>query len=498
MRPIDALLLLSLAASCLIAGCPWQPARPAENGAPVDDHPEDPKPAARRDPAVAPPPAPAPTVASAPRAPVAAHAVDAGQGNVAAASTASQADTRRAQRAVVERALAYDPADPLADLASADALSAEAKQVAQGELNGPCRWVTRPQRLWPQPAQLAVTSAGTAFIVGGYGSKGTPSAGAAQGETLFVLRLDDKGLPQLLHSSPVTPAHPGTRAAPPALAARHPASVTVAMTDGAGALKVGDVPTGGARADVRFETVAAGADTRYSPALAHLQAGTLVAFAKGTTPMQTHVALLRPKSGPPTVSNITPAHVGATAPAFASGQSPPRLYMVDARNGMSPLLVSRVEASGAVSQAKVVVPVGMVTSPTRLAVAHARFGTTLAYVGVGSAATTAIGLIDVAPTPGSPSPMIPGTSYGPLSVAAAASPDALYFAADAPTERGEKRPKRAIEIVRVGPGGTQARSTLTGGAADAYGVAIARNGDGLLGVAFNQPEAAYFARLRCR
>lgn len=477
-----------------VAGCPWQPARPAENVSPADaaapDLPAEGNPKGPTATAKAVPPAVPGQAAW--DAPEATEATDAGL-----PVTEAEAQ-RQTQRRVVERALAYDPADPLANLEAADALSAQGNQGAFPDLTGPCQWVSRPRRLWPQPAQLAVTAAANTFVVGGYATSGASGASGGAGDLLFVLRVEGEGLPKLLHTSAIAPAHPGARLSPPGLAARDVASVTVAMTDGAGALKVAEVATSGPRANTRFESVAGGVDTRFAPAVAHLDAGTLIAFTKGTTPMQTHVALLRHKAGPPQVTNITPGHVGATAPAFSKGESPPRLYMVDARDGMSPILASKVAADGTVSQAEVVVPVGMVTSPTRLAVARAAFGTALAYVGVGAAATTAIGIIDVAPKPGSPSPMIPGTAYGPLAVAAAAAPDAIYFAADAPTERGNKHPKRAIDIVRLGAGGKQVRTRLVGGAGDAYGVAIARSRDGLLGLAFNQPDAAYFARLRCR
>lgn len=475
-----------LAVVCsLAAGCPGQSVRPAENGTLGEAEGASPSTPTTQAPAPASEPAAKPGGEGTPTAAATGEATGA-QGQSAPTS---------ARQRLVERALAYDPADPLGDLASADVLSNDADQGDRPELSGPCQWASRPRRLWSRPGQFAIAACGSGFVVAGYASA---KDATAKTEELVLLRLDGKGPPKLLHTSTVSPALPGERLAPPGLAARDAVHITLATTDGVGALKVAEVAVDRPRASVRLRAIAAAVDTRFAPAVTHVDAGALVAYTEGSTPMRTHVALVRPDGSPATTTNVTPAHVGAAAPAFADGASPPVLYLVDARDGMSPILASKVSAQGAVEQARVVVPVGMVAAPTRLAAGRAAFGTALAYVGMGSAATTAIGVVDVAPKPGSPTAMVPGTAYGPLSVSVAASFDALYFAVDTPTQPGDKAPKRAIEVVRVDGGGARGRSKITGSRGDAYGAAIARGPDGMFGLVYNQPDAAYFARLRCQ
>lgn len=389
----------------------------------------------------------------------------------------------------LEEALAYDPADPLKDLEKADVLD---RGMVAAELSGPCRYLVPPQRVWPVPGQLAITAAGGEFVIAGY------VPGKRGGEQVFVVRVGEQGLPKPLRTFKIDPPHPTPRKAGPGLAARDGNQVSLAVTDGTGALSITDVPLSSAGAASRLRAIASGVDTRFAPAIDHVDAGTLVAYTLGTTPMQTHVALVPADDKPPKTTNVTPSHVGAAAPAFVVGAYPPKLYVIDARDGMSPLLEVSISAQGVPRVAEIVTPVGMVASPTKLAVARTTFGTALAYVGIGSALTSAVGLIDVAPKPGSPIALVKGTAYGPLSVAAANGPDALYFAADAPREPGAKAPKRELHVVRVAAGGLQERTVIQGPGGDAYGVAMARNGAGTVAVAFDAADGAYIARLHCR
>jgi hypothetical protein len=187
--------------------------------------------------------------------------------------------------------------------------------------------------------------------------------------------------------------------------------------------------------------------------------------------------------------------MGAAAPAFVSGASPPVLIAVDARNGMSPLL--RVDfGADAVPQApQVVLPLSIVSTPTQLAAASSSIGTYVAFAGLGTAATSAVGLVAIAPIAGSPAALVKGTAYGPLYLSAVAAPRALIFAADAPTQPG-KDPQHEIHVHVVGMQGAGAGAVIRG-PGNASHVAIARDDSGDVGVAFSADSGIYVARLHC-
>ncbi|MDD9939920.1 MAG: hypothetical protein OXU20_02545 [Myxococcales bacterium] len=409
-------------------------------------------------------------------------------------SSDSADDTSGGMPTSVQEALAYDPKDPLADLEKADVLDGPTTAVQGG---GPCQPLSPPQRLWQTPARLAITVAGPEFVVAGY-TLPTPAADdrGDPSERVFVVSMTEQGLPKPLRTMTVDPPHPGERKAAPGLAARDDGHVTLAVVDGAGKLGMQGIDLSSPRAPGRLRAVASGVDSRFAPAVSHVDAGTLIAYTEGSTPMRTHVALVPADSKPPTRTNVTPPQLGATAPTFVRGAYPPQLFVVDARDGMSPLLRVSVTPQGGVRPGEVVVPVGMVASPPQLAVARTGFGTVLAYAGIGSAATTAVGVIDVAPKVGAPSALVKGIAYLPLSVSAESAPDALYFAVDAPRRPG-KRPPREIHLVRIDAKGVRETTVVQGPGGDAYGAAIARNGVGTIALAFNSPTGAHVARFRC-
>jgi hypothetical protein len=167
--------------------------------------------------------------------------------------------------------------------------------------------------------------------------------------------------------------------------------------------------------------------------------------------------------------------MGAAAPVFVAGASPPVLMAVDARDGMSPILRVDFGNDAQPQPAQVAVPVSMVSSPPVLAAAAGSVGTYVGFTGLGSAATSAVGLVAVAPIAGSPSTLIPGTAYGPLYVGAAAAPI-------------------RVSVVGIkGPG----PATVLHGPGSAAHAALARNEAGEVGVAFSAESGVYVARLRC-
>jgi hypothetical protein len=188
--------------------------------------------------------------------------------------------------------------------------------------------------------------------------------------------------------------------------------------------------------------------------------------------------------------------MGAAAATFVAGAVPPVVVAVDARDGVSPLLRIDLAGDGKPGEAQVAVPVTMVSSPPRLASAASGMGTYVAYTGVGSAATSAVGLVSIAPIAGSPTALIPGTAYGPLHVSATDAPRALLFVADAPKQPG-KDPLKRIHVHVIGRDGAGTATALEGPGGKANHPVIARDRAGTVAVAYQSGSAVYVALLRC-
>jgi hypothetical protein len=389
----------------------------------------------------------------------------------------------------VEKALAYDPKDPLGDLEAADALD-KLGQPAQNDATPPkggCVLIDAGRRVWPAAGPAAIASVGRGFVIAGY----APRDGREQ---LFVVQLAADGRPKPVTAFDVQPPHPRARVAPPGLSVRDDNDVTVALIDGDGTLwarRLRMGPGGGGSA----VEIARGADTRFAPALTHSEARELIAWTTGSTPMRTQLAVLSNTGAVASKRDITPESMGAAAPTFVVGASPPSLLMVDARQGMSPLVRVDLSSDGTPSPPKVVLPLSTVSIPPALVAASASVGTYVGYLGFGSAATSAVGLVAIEPIVGSPSPLVPGTGYGVLHVAAASAPRALLFAADAPTAPAKDAP-REIHVHVVGKSGAGVATVIVGhgGATNA---AIARDDTGTVAVAFTTGSGVYVARLRC-
>jgi hypothetical protein len=393
----------------------------------------------------------------------------------------------------VEKALEYDPKDPLGDLESADAIDRMAnggpEKGAKRDAKAPpggCAIIDEGRRVWPAPGPATIAAVGRAFVVAGYAQRNGK-------EQLFVVRAPNEGLPEPIAALDVQPQLTRARTAAPGLAVRDENDVSVAQIDGAGKLTVRRLRLGHAGHGAIVE-LATGVDIRFAPAVESYQERTLVAWTMGSTPMRTQLAVLSDDKVE-SRHDLTPSSMGAAAPVFVAGASPPVLMAVDARNGMSPLLRIDFGNDAQPQQAQVAVPVSMVSSPPALAAAAGSVGTYVAFTGLGSAATSAVGLVAVAPIAGSPSTFIPGTAYGQLYVAAAAAPRALIFAADAPTQPGKDPPHEIrVSVVGIkGPGPT----LVLHGTGSASRVGLARNDAGEVGVVFSAESGVYVARLRC-
>jgi hypothetical protein len=138
----------------------------------------------------------------------------------------------------------------------------------------------------------------------------------------------------------------------------------------------------------------------------------------------------------------------------------------------------------------------MMSPPPELAAAQSGVGTYIGYAGVGSAATSALGVVKVSPKVGAPEALVKGTAYGALHLDAAASKQAVFFAMDAPLTAG-KTPQHEIRVVRLDAQGTGPVLRIAAASGDATHAAIARGQDDSVGVVFSAQDGVYFVRLVC-
>lgn len=397
-------------------------------------------------------------------------------------------DAVRVTNPRVAEALRYDPADPLANLETADALDRQARH--KKKLDPPkrgCAVTDEPRPVWPETGIANVAAMDDEFVIAGYATRG-------EEERLFVVRVTAAGKFEPLATETLKVRHTAKRVAGPGLAADAAQGITVAYTDGRGKLLVQRLRgTYGAAAAL---SLGDGVDTRFSPAVAYAKRGALIAYTVGSTPMRSTLVRLDPQNRVISTHDITPAAMGAAAPAFVAGASPPMIVTADARSGMSPIARVTLDAEGNPSTPEVAVPVGMMSQPPELAAAQSGAGTYVGYAGVGSAATSAVGLVRVLPKVGTPEPIVKGTAYGALHLDAAASKQAVYFAMDAPTSAG-KAPQHEIQVIRVDAQGAGPSLRIAATSGDATHAAIARAKDGSIGVVFSAQDGVYFTKLTC-
>jgi hypothetical protein len=388
----------------------------------------------------------------------------------------------------VEAVLAYDPKDPLANLEAADALDRMAKGEDRDVKPKPssCAILHEGRRVWPAPGPAAIVGLGRGFVVAGYAMRGGR-------EQLFVVHVGPDALPDPITAFDLDPPHPQPRKAAPGLAARDDNDLAIAYTDGKGRLHARRLRVGRSGGGAALQ-LAPAVDTRFAPAVAVVQDRTLVAYTLGSTPMHTSLAVLM-EDRVIARHELTPSAMGAAAPSFVHGASPPVLVMVDARDGLSPLLRVDLNNDGTPKPAAVVLPLSTVSMPARLAAASSSIGTYVGYTGLGSAATSAVGLLAISPIVGKPEALVKGTGYGILQVSATSAPRAVLFAADAPITSAKDAP-REIRVHVVGMEGPGEASVLRG-ASGAGNAAIARDEAGDVGVVFTSASGVYLAKLRC-
>jgi len=397
-----------------------------------------------------------------------------------------------AKRVDISEALRYDPNDPLGNLEAADVLDRGAARSGPHKVVVPargCALAEEPRRVWPNPGVASVAAVADGFVLAGY----TRTSGSEQ---VFVVYVTGKGKLEPVATLPLAQALPGERAAAPGIAADAAQGVTVAYTDGTGTLFSQSLHVGAAHGGGAALTVAHGVDTRFAPAVAYGKRGSLIAYTLGSTPMRSSLVRLDQKGDVLSTHDVTPAAMGAAAPAFVNGASPPSLITADPRNGLSPIARTPLDAEGKPGPGSVAAPVGMMSQPPELVAAEAGFGAYVVYTGLGAAATSAVGLVRITPKAASPEAFIKGTAYGALHAAALGTKGAILLAADAPTAPG-KQPLHDIQVVMLDERGQGPVLRVASPSGDATHAGLARADHAGIALTFSAQDGVYLAKLRC-
>lgn len=393
---------------------------------------------------------------------------------------------------MLDEALRYDPADPLSNLESADVLD---RGAARG--GGPrkvvvpdrgCAIAEEPRRVWPKPGIAALAGVADGFVLAGY-------TRSSSSEQVFVVHITANGKLEPVATVPLDVPHPGERVVPPGLAGDGMRGVAIAYIDGAGTLFSQVLRVGAAHGGGAASKLATGVDARFTPAVDFSKRGALIAYTLGTTPMRSMLVRLGPKGDVLATHDVTPPAMGAAAPTFMRGNEL-ALITADPRNGLSPIARTPLDLEGKPGTAEVAAPVGMMSQPPQLAAAQADFGAYVTYAGLGSAATSAIGLVKIAPKAASPEAFIKGTAYGALYSAALGVGGAIVIAADAPLTAG-KDPKHELQVALLDAKGRGPTLRVSAPSGDATHVALASDDEGRVGLSFSAPDGVYLGILRC-
>ncbi len=346
--------------------------------------------------------------------------------------------------------------------------------------------VAAPLRVFSGDGWADVAAAEGSFVVAGIARLG-------DGEHAFAASIESGRAPRAIARLALEDdVMSGHRRAGPALAVDG-AQAAFVYPDGERqlVLSVFDVAGSG---PLRPSRVATGASLQFAPTLARREDEWLVAWTDqeggGRRVLATRVA--NGRAAAPT--DVTPSAGGAASPTFVAGADAPRLVYVDARESLS--VIHRVDASGdAYGAAEVIRAVSLLTDPPHAASFRMRGADWLVYTGIGSVATTAVGLVALAGSQ-PPTAVVRGTGYGVLYVDAAPLGDGAVLVADVPTASPPDAPRevqlRTVDasgalgepIAIRGPRGSAARARVA-----ARGAEIA--------VVFSDADGVYAALARC-
>ena len=344
--------------------------------------------------------------------------------------------------------------------------------------------------VWPTRGWVDVAWSGRAFVVGGV----APTDG--EGEEAFLVAAAPGAEPRTLARARLDhPALADRRRAAPAIAIEGTRGA-LAIVDGDRRLLVAAFDPSSADT-LALRSVAQGASLRFAPALIGHANGWAAAFTDETgTPMRVRGLLTdRAAARSGEVRDLTPTAGGGAAPTFVEGASPARLVFLDPRVAVS--VAHAVEVGpGGFGPTTVARPLGGVAEPPETTAAHFGGADWMGYTGLGSVATSAVGLIRLEGS-SSPTPLVSGTGYGVLHVDVASLGAGAVFAADAPTASPPDSP-REVHVEVVGADGVaHAPVVLRGPGDEASRARVATEPRGAIAVAFVTAEGVHLAIGRC-
>ncbi|MBK8171558.1 MAG: hypothetical protein IPK60_14590 [Sandaracinaceae bacterium] len=330
-------------------------------------------------------------------------------------------------------------------------------------------------------------------VIAGYA---TDEAGLT---SLYAIRMDARYQTSLLFRAPLagTANRAGAvRTAAPALTQTSTGRLLLAAIDGTGALVAtlidATLPTTGAQ----MRSLARNADMRFSPAIGEVNAHLIVAYTDGSaTPMRMMTVTTDIALSGATSRDISPAGMGGASPTWIDGAQSPTLIFVDAHGGLSPLLTATWTAEGTMSPVQVERALSTIAEPA--AIASGQFGADryVAYVAIGRAATSAVGLVKLGASD-PPIAIIPGVGYGASHVSAASTRTGIVFVADAPPTAETAGARQFVARV-LDEAGLGQPLTIPSPEPGPNFASIARAEGDSFDVAFSTSAAVYLARIRC-
>lgn len=286
-----------------------------------------------------------------------------------------------------------------------------------------------PLRVWPSPGAASVVARADAALVTGYSTdeRGTTS--------VYVVSVRDDGRTTPLFRATlggVTGDGTRIRTSAPTLLPLSSGRVLLLAVDARGTLLGtlldGNLPTAGGA----MRPIAQNVDLRFSPAAAEFDEHLFVSYTDGTrTPMRAFVVATDLSLNGAVSRDLTPAGMGGASPTWFNVESTPSLVFVDAHGGLSPLVLATARAGGATTDARVERALSTIAEPAQIAAGSIGQDSYVAYVAIGRAATSAVGLVKLGNTD-PPVAIVPGVGYGSSHVSAAPIDHGIVFAADAP------------------------------------------------------------------
>jgi len=275
------------------------------------------------------------------------------------------------------------------------------------------------QPVIPGASLSDVIAVDAAFVVAGYVA-GDPGV-------LSIARIAPGGAPSPLGRIELG-AGDTERTAPPVLARLASPMIGIALVDAQGGVRLARFEAGTPAPTISVvQITTSGADRRHPPAIASVDAGTLVAWTDATGGAS-HVRVARVDAAGvlSEAIDVTPDAGAASAPIFDAHAV---LYTMDASAGISVVHRTEFAADGTPRPTTVAQPLSLAADPSSFAVV----GSQLAYAAVGNLATRAVGLVTIG-SAARPEPLVPGLGYGAsISVDGIALGSAALFATEAPS-----------------------------------------------------------------